>query len=125
MARIGNAAGSADFSAKEVVIVMGAGVGCIVLLYWLAKREVKGVVSAVADGASSAAKAVAKVAAPVANAVNPASQTNIVQQLGAAAVRLSDQKAAQQGLTLSTKIVDWFNFGGVNDYDPNADTPKG
>lgn len=98
-------------SAKEVVIVAGAGVGLIVLLYWLAKREVK-----------AAAETVSKVVKPVANAVNPASQTNIVQKIGTAAVALADPKVVTQDLSLSTKIIDWFNFGGVNDYDPNADT---
>ena len=105
-------------SAGEVVLVMGAGVGCIVLLYWLAKREVKGAVETVGGAVGSVVK-------PVVNAVNPGSQTNVVQQVGTAIVRATDQKAAQQGLTLSTKIVDWLNLGGVNDYDPNADTPRG
>lgn len=95
-------------SAKEVVILAGAGVGVVVLLYWLAKREAKAAAGAVADAV-----------APVVDAVNPASQTNIVQRIGTAAYHLGDPARVVRGETLATGIVDWFNFGGVNDYDPN------
>lgn len=101
-------------SAKEVVIVMGAGVGCIVLLYWLSKREVK-----------DAAKTVGNAVAPVVNAVNPASSTNIIQKILDAPVKLADKKAAANNTGFSTWLVDWMNPSGINDYDPNAETPRG
>jgi hypothetical protein len=58
-----------------------------------------------------------------ADLVNPISPTNAIQRAGTAIIQAVDPKAKEQDLTLSTKIIDWFNFGGVNSYDPN-DPPR-
>lgn len=76
-------------------------------------------VKRVADGTGKLADGVAGAAGAVVDSVNPASQTNIVQRIGTGLVQL-DPQAKAQGLTLSTRIVDLFNFRGINDYDPNA-----
>lgn len=94
---------------KSTVMLAGIGAALVLYFYWEAKAGVKNAVGAVGS-----------VAKPVVNAMNPASQTNVVQKIGTAVVRLTDPKAVTQDTTLSTKIVDWFNFGRVNDYDPNA-----
>lgn len=79
--------------------------------------------SKVWNAGAKAATAVGNAVAATADKVNPASQNNVVQNIGTAVYRLGDQKRVTQDLTLSTAVVDWFNFGGVNDYDPNAPTP--
>lgn len=103
----------ANFQADEIIKLTVAGVAVVVVLYWLAKQEVK-----------SAVKSAADFVQPFVEAANPASQNNIVQKVGTAIYQMGDEKRAQQGLTLSTAIVDWFNLGGVNDYDPNAVAKK-
>lgn len=121
MAKVSEAGVSLD--SKELVIVIAAGFGLIGFLYWLGRKTVSDTVDFVGDTAKKAATVVA----PVVTAFNPASQDNIVQKIGTAVYQITDQKKAQQGLTLSTAIVDFFNLGGVNSYDPNAnpDNPRG
>jgi len=94
---------------KSTVMLAGIGAVLVLYFYWEAKKGAKAAVDAVGD-----------VVKPVANAINPASKTNIVQTIGTAVVRMTDPKAVTQDTTLSTKVVDWFNFGNVNSYDPNA-----
>lgn len=104
-------------SAKEVVIVGAAGVGLIVLLYWLAKREAKAAAGAVGDAASAAAKAVA----PVVEKVNPFDQNNVLATAANAIYKTASGKPASDSTTLATWLTD---FTWVNDYDPNEDLKK-
>lgn len=108
----------ANFSAQEVVIVLGAGVASIALLYWLGKRELAGAAAAV----GSAAQSVAKAAAPVVAKVNPFDQENIAATAANAIYKTVAKKPATDQTTLATWLTD---FTWVNDYDPNADTPRG
>lgn len=75
-----------------------------------------GVLWYLAHKAGQAATAVANAAKPVANALNPASDTNLVQQLGTAVVHIADPKTISQDTGLSTWLVDQFS----GNYDPNA-----
>lgn len=113
MATVTTATGSVAASAKEVVIVGAAGVGLIVLLYWLAKREIKAGVGAVADGVVSTAKAVG-------TAVNPLDQKNIANKAVNATVQAVTM---EKDATLGTKLFDWLNPEWAA-YDPNKETPK-
>lgn len=102
----------AERIARLITPEIALGLAVLVVGLYLVKRT--------ADGVGKVADKVGEAAAIAADAVNPASQTNVVQRVGTAIVRATDPKAAQQGLTLSTKVVDWLNWGGVNSYDPNA-----
>lgn len=104
----------AEFSAKEVVIVMGAGAALIVLFYYLAKKEVKDA----AESVGNTAKKVAQTVAPAVEKVNPFDQNNVVATVANAIYQSASPKAAKQGTTLATWLTD---FTWVNNYDPNDD----
>lgn len=108
----------AEFSAREVVIVMGSGTALILLVLWLAKREVQGAAAAV----GGAVQSVAKAAAPIVAKVNPFDQENIAATTANAVYKTVSGKPATDQTTLATWLSD---FTWVNDYDPNADTPRG
>lgn len=115
MAQVGPTGVSA--SAKEVVIVAGAGVGLIVLLYWLAKREVTGAVNAANNAVKTAATTTAKAVDTSANFINKAG--NSVVKHGIDAV-LSDEKA--------TQAVKWWDSWSIGTaiYDAvNYESPRG
>lgn len=80
---------------QSTVYLALIGAGVLLYFYWEAK-----------SGAAKVAGAVTSVAKPVVNAINPASQTNLVQSLGTAALRTVSPTAAAQELTLSSTIVD-------------------
>lgn len=111
-------------SATEVVIVMGAGVGCIVLLYWLAKREAKQAAAAVAETAKKAAEAagqgVKNVAtasdsiAYLANSMNPA---NVATNIVASGVKNTASSLSTGGV--SGAIGDFLDWSLGRTYDPN------
>lgn len=82
-------------SNKSTVMLAAIGAGLLLYFYWEAKSAAKG-----------AKDTVVSVAKPVVNAINPASQTNVVQSVGTAVLRTVSPTAAAQELTLSSTIVD-------------------
>lgn len=102
----------AERIARLITPEIALGIAVAIVGLYLVKRT--------ADGVGKVADKVGAAVADAADAVNPASQTNAVQRAGTAIVRALDPKAKEQGLTLSTKIVDWIDPWGVNSYDPNA-----
>lgn len=102
----------AEQIAKLVTPNIALAIAAVIVGLYLVKRT--------ADGVGAVADKVGEAAAAAADAANPASQTNAVQRVGTAIVQALDPKAKEQGLTLSTKVVDWLGAWGVNSYDPNA-----
>lgn len=83
MATLTTAGGTVSGSAKEIIVTAGAGVAVLVILYWLAKREIGSAVSTVAD------------------AINPVSDTNLAYKAASAVLAIGNKDA-----TLGTQLYD-------------------
>jgi hypothetical protein len=102
----------AEVSAKEVVIVIGAGAACIVLLYWLGKREVEKAVETVADATTKTAKAAGDAIVNTSQGLNNAGN-GIVKNVIAATVPKEQVKAATSwwdSWSIGTKVYDLTHY---------------
>lgn len=70
MATITTPTGSINAGAQEIIVTAVTGVAVVVVLYWLAKREIADAADAVGDAAAKAAKTVGA-------AIDPTADTNL------------------------------------------------
>lgn len=102
---------------KEIVIVAGAGVGLLLLLYYVAKHEVSAAAGAVADAAKTAATTTAKAVDTVANGLNAAGNGIVKNTIAAT---LPSEKA--------DSVIGWWDSWsiGTKIYDlTHYESPKG